>query len=489
MLRSTIALASACCLLLPACDGGSQGGPRPSGLVFALTTLDANLLPQPGGFLIVKPKGKPSEAWDVERVEAPSDAYTAAVGRDGAGKVYLADIGPDGQPTGQPFQWAREQGRWVKRAAEGVALESLGFTKPDGKLRISPYQLGHGNVVHKAAWFTPRTGQPGILTVSGNLGCLDLWRRVDGAWKPETLWADAVGSENQRLREFELGDVTGDGVEDIVIATHDTGGIYVVQQTEQGYTGQRIASHPELGFVHEIELGDVDGDGLLEIFATPSMPNKVDGSHQRGEIHRYDFEGGNYTLTVIEDNPKTHAKEILCTDLEGDGRLELYAVMEGEALSDLNSSEVAGSGTHIKRYDFEGQQHTSSVLCELPGNLCRFLVPADLQGDGRRELVASTMADGVWEISRPADVSSSSYWQAKRLLGGLVSGGFEHCTLALDWDGDGADELYLGSDKFLRLNRVVWDKQQGRPVKTVMAELSHLGTYLTWNIGALPQGF
>lgn len=489
MHRSVIARASLCCLLLSACDGGSGQGPRPGGLVFALTTLDADMLPQPGGFLIATPKGNPSEAWNIELARASSEPYTAAVARDAAGQTFLADIGADGKPSGQPFQWAREQGRWVKRPASGVELGSLDFTKSDGKLRTSAYELGHGNVIHKAAWFKPRQGQPGILTVSGNLGCLDLWRRVDGVWKPETLWAEAVGSENQRLREFELGDVNGDGVEDIVIATHDTGGIYVVEQKDQGYVGQRIASHPELGFVHEIELGDVDGDGLLEIFATPSMPNKVDGSHQRGEIHRYDYQDGGYALTVVENNPKTHAKEILCTDLAGDGRLELYAVMEGEALSDLNSSASSGSGTHVKRYDFDGSAISSSVLGDLPGNLCRFLVPADLQGDGRRELIAATMADGVWELSPPDASQAGGPWQTKRLLGGLVSGGFEHCTLALDWDGDGADELYLGSDKFLRLNRVAWDAKQGRPVKTVMADLSHLGTYLTWNISALPQGF
>ena len=39
--------------------------------------------------------------------------------------------------------------------------------------------------------------------------------------------------------------------------------------------------------VHEVEIGDLNGDGVLEIYATPSAPNRMDGTAQRGQVVRY----------------------------------------------------------------------------------------------------------------------------------------------------------------------------------------------------------
>ena len=44
---------------------------------------------------------------------------------------------------------------------------------------------------------------------------------------------------------------------------------------------------PGSDFVHEIEIGDVDGDGVLEVYATPSEPNRLDGKPQSGVVVRY----------------------------------------------------------------------------------------------------------------------------------------------------------------------------------------------------------
>ena len=40
-------------------------------------------------------------------------------------------------------------------------------------------------------------------------------------------------------------------------------------------------------FVHEIEIGDLDGDGVLEVYATPSEPNRLDDRPQAGKVVRY----------------------------------------------------------------------------------------------------------------------------------------------------------------------------------------------------------
>ena len=80
-------------------------------------------------------------------------------------------------------------------------------------------------------------------------------------------------------------------------------------------------------FVHEIEVGDLDGDGMVEIYATPSEPNKLDGSEQSGHVTRY-APAAKQGRSIVADLGNRHAKEILVRDVDGDGRDELYVAVE-----------------------------------------------------------------------------------------------------------------------------------------------------------------
>ena len=69
-------------------------------------------------------------------------------------------------------------------------------------------------------------------------------------------------------------------------------------------------------FVHEIEIGDLDADGALEVYATPSEPNRLDGTPQSGEVVRYvpSRKEGRHVVAALGDR---HAKEILVDDVDG----------------------------------------------------------------------------------------------------------------------------------------------------------------------------
>src|SRR6185369_14766888 len=122
-------------------------------------------------------------------------------------------------------------------------------------------------------------------------------------------------------------DVTGDRVPEYVIATHDQGVIAAIHP-DHNWIAEQIDAQRDT-FVHEIELGDVDGDGKLEVFATPSKPNKLD-EEQPGEVRMYRYGGESGWQKSIVDAPgDTHAKEIVTADVDKNGIAELYVVWEG----------------------------------------------------------------------------------------------------------------------------------------------------------------
>jgi hypothetical protein len=300
------------------------------------------------------------------------------------------------------------------------------------------------NVFHKAGWFTPVEGEGGILTIGATQAFLKIWRKEGGKWKSESLWNPTFGGKWDRLRDFEVADVTGDGADDIVIATHDQGVIAVASWGDGAYQVEELF-RKDSTFVHEIEVGDVDGDGIIEFFTTPSKPNKLDGTIQPGEIDMFKYKDGEWIHRPVDILETRHAKEILCITLTGEDRPVLLGSLEGEAIG----GEHEGDSTKIRMYRFEGDEITPTDITSLPGQLCRFLTHGDTDGDGVKELVASTKNDGIWKLKPPT--GGTGKWQKTLIAKG--TSGFEHATYLYDFSGDGMDELYVASDDQTELRR------------------------------------
>lgn len=296
------------------------------------------------------------------------------------------------------------------------------------------------NVFHKSAFFAESmdaTARPGILTIGANAAAIKLWHQASGDWTAETLWKTTFGGKQDRLRDFEIGDVTGDGSPDITIATHDQGVVAVLSRSESGWEATEIDRKPER-FVHEVELGDLDGDGLLEIYATPSERNKFDGTPQPGEIVSYRHTPEGFKRQVVEEFPLRHVKEILVADADGSGRPALWASLEAE-LGRGGSGSPDADKILLRRYRLENGKYVGKTICTLDDGLCRFLSAGDVDGDGKPELIASTHKRGIWLIRPAAE-------QPEPELIDADSSGFEHATVLADLDGDGVQEIYVAAD-------------------------------------------
>ncbi len=355
-----------------------------------------------------------------EQKEAPTLAVDEGTTLYLAQAYFVKEKGPDGKMRSMP----------------GAAhLEIYSYSGGDWHTEV--LEDTESNVFHKAAWFTPARGEPGILTIGAVEALLKIWRKKGGKWEAETLWNPTFGGKWNRLRDFEIADVTGDGQDDIIIATHDQGVIAVVSWKDEAYRAEEIF-RKENTFVHEIEVGDIDGDGTSEFFTTPSKPNKLDGSIQPGQVDMFKSKDGEWIHSTIDVMKTRHAKEILCVTLTGEERPVLFSSLEGEAIG----GEKAGAGTRIRMYRFEGEKVTHEDIAELPGQLCRFLTFGDTDGDGVKEVIASTKSNGIWKLTPPA--AEGGIWRKKLIAGDTA--GFEHATYLYDSNGDGMDELWVASD-------------------------------------------
>lgn len=378
------------------------------------------------------------------------------------------------------------QAAFVKEERQGgkssfiPGAAKLIFVYPDGgRWTYEELEDPDGNVFHKAMPFDLPGEQPGILTISANKvplpAVLKVWRRTSDGWKDTRLWEANFGGKYNRFRDVEIGDVTGDGKPDIVIATHDKRIVAVLQKTGDAWEPILIDEVPGR-FVHEVEIGDVDGDGCNEIFATPSAPNKVDGTPQPGWVVMYRYENGEFSHRVVEEFSERHVKEILVADVLGIGRPDLYAVLEVQFAQHADTFAYGEQQeVEIRRYQFTDGDAVGSLVATLPDMQCRFLSAGDVDGDGKAELIASAMKSGIWMIKPGADE-----WTTELIDSG--SSGFEHASVLADMDGDGKLEIYAADDDQKQLRRYRWTGQ-----KFERTDLFRLDQHdMTFTFGLMP---
>jgi hypothetical protein len=315
-----------------------------------------------------------------------------------------------------------------------------------------------------------------LLSVAGTEAVVKLWTASGGVLEGETLWKKDFGGKFSRMRDVEVADIYGDGSLAMAVATHDQGVVATLRPDGQGGFDVRELDEEADTFVHEIEIGDLDADGVVEIYATPSEPNRLDGSEQSGQVVRY-VPGKNQGRVVVADLGSRHAKEILVEDVDGDGTDELYVAVEGTV---KRGTRELDQGVEIRRYDAGTDATAGVVIARIRDRLMRFLTAGDIDGDGKLEMVAAGFSSGLW-LLRPG-VDPKAMWRSQSI--DRDSGGFEHASILTDLDGDGRDELYVASDKHREVRRYVWNGQKFQR-ETIYRRTGGGGVF-TWNLMPVP---
>jgi hypothetical protein len=170
------------------------------------------------------------------------------------------------------------------------------------------------------------------------------------------------------------------------------------------------------------------------------------------------------------------AKELLVTDLDGDGRDELYVSFEGEV-----EGTRAVVPVEIRRYDAGSDPHAGALVASIPDKGCRTLVPGDLDGDGRRELVAACVGSGLWWLRPGADARAP--WRTTSIE--RRSAGYNHPAAIGDLDADGESELYVANDLQERIDRYRW--REGRLVpEVILPRAKKKRDGISWSLAVVP---
>ncbi|MCA9530592.1 MAG: VCBS repeat-containing protein [Myxococcales bacterium] len=441
------------CALFVAALAGCDKAPKPAAA--PAPTAAAQPAAKPGPAPAAKSAPAPAAK------SAPAPAAQAGTPPNGLLVVYSNFEVKDGKATAKPT--AAELDALVEQGGEWKVHDKI--VDPDS------------NVYHKAMVLT-EDGHQSILTIGGMGAYVKLWNKRDGTWVQKTIWHAKFGGKIDRMRDVEAADLFGDGKNDLVVATHDQGVVELLRPQADGTWSKTELSRKPNTFIHEIEIGDLDGDGVPEVYATSSEPNKLGGAVQRGDVVRYVPKRGEGP-TVVAKLGDRHAKEIYVGDVDGDGRDELYVSVEALTAGQGADLHVV-KPVEIRRYDADTPPDAGVVIATLPDRFCRFLTVGDVDGDGKKEMVAAAFSSGLW-LLRPG-TNPRGEWGKERI--DADSGGWEHASLLADLDEDGKDELYVADDKDGELRRYVW--RNGRPSREVIRKRPIPGAQITWNLMPVP---
>ena len=266
-------------------------------------------------------------------------------------------------------------------------LAGEGLTRALGtRLQLADGQLGPEYIFDlerpRSVTLRDVDGKPGqeVLTIDSRTGRIKMLRverrKPDAHDLPDRLIHFGFGKQGSgRERDLTIGDVDGDGLNDVVVTDPDASRVLVFRQ-RPGSGLDLGTPFPGLSGADQIRSADLDGDGKAEI-VVHSGPEKTLG------LSRY-TEG---KLVFPESLPiETDTNGLELSDLDGDGRPEIVYISKAKkdraSEYSLQALKRSDKGEWLP-YQFGGKP---AVVLDVKGTP-ELLMRVDITGDKRPEFL------------------------------------------------------------------------------------------------------
>lgn len=235
-------------------------------------------------------------------------------------------------------------------------------------------------------------------------------------------------------------DLDGDGFEDFVASESLTGDSYLYSNTTQNYAGQSTTVQADTDFDGLGEIlysSDLNNDSYADlIFGNPNSENGV-VTLCAGPFTNKNFDSSECLELNGEHESAEFGASLLTHDMDGDGLEDLIVGATG-----------AQSAYLFNQNDLETQAPTLSVTPTYGRTQAGTAIAAgDLDATGYGDLLVSDPDSGSGEVFLFNDADTNlDYLDADTVFTGRSTGaGLGTSLLVSDLDGDGSDDLCLGS--------------------------------------------
>ncbi|MPY87489.1 MAG: VCBS repeat-containing protein [Luteitalea sp.] len=370
-----------------------------------------------------RPKGNPtSDEWKLHAIDS-KPAHDVEVGDvDGDGKV---DIVVREETT--RVYWQESPDKWHESEASrgGRGGTALGDIDGDGNLDIA--QNGY--------WLEAPADR-------------------DGAWTRHEMapgWPDDVG--------VLVTDINKDGRPDVLIAPAEEEGKLVWYESPDPKKGpwKEHVIDDTVSHVHTFKVADVNRDGNLDVIIAEmeqSRERRIMILLNQGDALRWDAQ-------VVG---RSGSHNVRVADIGNDGDVDIIGANHGnhggptpiEYWENLSSKPASTlSLDQWERHVIDSDRPERAV----------FIVPADVDGDGKPDLVT-----GAWWYRNPGEAEGDWTRQA-------VGEGFGDVAVAYDFDRDGAIDLLgtKGAPQSKEPTTLAWARNDGKGAFKILDNIPEPG--------------
>ncbi len=306
----------------------------------------------------------------------------------------------DGAEIGSPSRIHRNDGDGTYAdVTEGSGFDPIGYLV--GGLSLADYDRDNLLDIYVTYWTMELGGDPARdqMAIKGRFPGMNRLYRNLGAMRFEDVTNDAhLGQVTADSFSSIFADFTGDGWADLYVARdhradlfyENTGGAFRVASDEYG------VGH--VGNDMGVAVADLGSDGTLDLYSTNiTDPNREFGTGsgntlligRRGPGGALRYEDEAAAMGVLDSG---WGWGTAFTDLDLDGRLDLYAVQGMQEFIAQQSPELRNQNARLFLGVADGRfEPATDTGCDIPGDQ-RSVIPFDYNRDGAPDLLITQMA-------------------------------------------------------------------------------------------------